>query len=201
MFNFTAYELVDSNPDKHQFFSVIERSNDRMQHLAFLTRFLIFEENDGPADIRESDVMDYIEKHQSPDGNDSFKQTQVSKLCEPPLTPIPLSLSKNAIFSRPDEFPAQWRCTTTTSIPRHQTHSTAATVVDGTIAYCRDHLPAEALPYCKSYHGTASAQDPQQAVHYCATITPGKTPSAVPHPIFLQVGFDYLLSFICQVHP
>lgn len=80
-FDFVNYEPVDSNPDKHPFFSVIERNNDRMQHLALLTRFLIFEENDGPADIREADVMDYIDKHQSADGigNYCFEQTPVAK--------------------------------------------------------------------------------------------------------------------------
>lgn len=80
-FDFANYEPVDSNPDKHPFFSVIERNNDRMQHLALLTRFLIFEENDGPADIREADVMDYIDKYQSADGigNDSFEQNPVAK--------------------------------------------------------------------------------------------------------------------------
>jgi hypothetical protein len=80
-FDFAKYEPIDSNPNKHPFFSVIERDNDRMQHLALLTRFLIFEENDGPADIREADVMKYIDEHQTDDGigNYSFEQTEVAK--------------------------------------------------------------------------------------------------------------------------
>jgi hypothetical protein len=80
-FDFAKYEAVDSNPNKHPFFSVIERNNDRMQHLALLTRFLIFEENDGAAEIQNGDVMEYIDKHQVDDGigNYSFEQTQTAK--------------------------------------------------------------------------------------------------------------------------
>jgi len=80
-FDFTKYEPVDFNPNKHPFFSVIERNNDRMQHLALLTRFLIFEESDGPAEIQNADVMEYIDKYQVNDGigNYSFEQTQVAK--------------------------------------------------------------------------------------------------------------------------
>jgi hypothetical protein len=80
-FDFARYEPVDSNPNKHPFFNVIERNNDRMQHLALLTRFLIFEENDGPAEIQNADVMEYIDKHQADDGigNYSFEQTQTAK--------------------------------------------------------------------------------------------------------------------------
>ena len=46
-FDYDDYLPLDSNPHKHRFFSVIERSNDRMQHLALMTRFLILEEKDG----------------------------------------------------------------------------------------------------------------------------------------------------------
>ena len=80
-FDFAKYESVDANPDKHPFFALIERSNDRMQHLALLTRFLVIEENDGPADVRETDVMEYIDKYQSDDGigNESFENTAPAK--------------------------------------------------------------------------------------------------------------------------
>jgi hypothetical protein len=52
-----------------------------MQHLALLTRFLIFEEHDGPAEIQNADVMEYIDRHQVNDGigNYSFEQTQTAK--------------------------------------------------------------------------------------------------------------------------
>jgi hypothetical protein len=80
-FDFAKYEPVDSNPNKHPFFNIIERNNDRMQHLALLTRFLIFEENDGPGEIQNADVMDYIDEHQTDDGigNYSFEETQTAK--------------------------------------------------------------------------------------------------------------------------
>ena len=67
-FDYDTYQPVDSNPDKHSFFGVIERNNNRMQHLALLTRFLILEENGGPATIRDVNVMEYIDQYQRPDG-------------------------------------------------------------------------------------------------------------------------------------
>lgn len=80
-FDYTRYEPVDSNPSKHPFFGVIDRGNDRMQHLALLTRFLIFEEKSGPADARDSDVMEYIDKYQRDDGigNESFENELVAR--------------------------------------------------------------------------------------------------------------------------
>jgi len=80
-FDYEHYMPVDSNKDKHKFFSVIDRGNDRMQHLAILTRFLILEEADGPANIQNSDVMDYIDKYQQADGigNVSFERLAQAK--------------------------------------------------------------------------------------------------------------------------
>jgi hypothetical protein len=40
-FDFENYEPLETNPDKHPFFSIINRKNDRMQHLSLLARFLI----------------------------------------------------------------------------------------------------------------------------------------------------------------
>lgn len=67
-FDYRSYKPIESNPDKHSFFSVIARSNERMQQLALLTRFLILEENNGPADIRDVDITAYIEEYERPDG-------------------------------------------------------------------------------------------------------------------------------------
>jgi hypothetical protein len=67
-FDFEHYVPIDSNPDKHRFFEVIDRNNDRMQHLALLTRLLLIEESDGPADIKDMNVMDYIDKWQQSNG-------------------------------------------------------------------------------------------------------------------------------------
>ncbi|NLF02043.1 MAG: DUF262 domain-containing protein [Anaerolineales bacterium] len=74
-FDYNAYAPVDDNPDKHRFFSVIARNNDRMQHLALLTRLLILEEQEGPADIRDANIMEYIDDYLRPDGigNDSME--------------------------------------------------------------------------------------------------------------------------------
>ncbi|MGH9931849.1 MAG: DUF262 domain-containing protein [Pyrinomonadaceae bacterium] len=43
-FDYENYEPIDNNPDKHPFFRVIDRNNDRMQHLALLTRLLILKD-------------------------------------------------------------------------------------------------------------------------------------------------------------
>jgi hypothetical protein len=45
-FDYDKYLPIDKNPNKHSFFFFFYRNNDRMQHLALLTRFLIIEEND-----------------------------------------------------------------------------------------------------------------------------------------------------------
>ena len=46
-FDYKSYEPIEDNPDVHAFFRTITRPNDRMQHLAILTRLLILEEQDG----------------------------------------------------------------------------------------------------------------------------------------------------------
>lgn len=69
-FDYDQYRPVDGNPDKHPFFGVIERNNNRMQHLALLTRFLIIEDNDdrGIPDIKHTDVEDYVNAYKRPNG-------------------------------------------------------------------------------------------------------------------------------------
>lgn len=76
-FDFQDYKPIDTNPHKHEFFKVIARDNNRMQHLALLTRFLILEEANGPADIKNRNVTEYIDNYQKPDGIDnlSFEKT------------------------------------------------------------------------------------------------------------------------------
>jgi hypothetical protein len=76
-FDYDTYQPVDENPDKHPFFSVIERNNDRMQHLALLTRLLILEENGGPSDIRHTDVVEYVNRYEQPDGIGSYAMEQM----------------------------------------------------------------------------------------------------------------------------
>jgi hypothetical protein len=67
-FDYGRYVPIDSNSDKHPFFQIIARNNNRMQHLALLTRLLILEESDGPADIRDTNIIEYVEKYECPDG-------------------------------------------------------------------------------------------------------------------------------------
>jgi hypothetical protein len=84
-FDFEKYIPIDDNPFKHHFFEVITRNNDRMQHLALLARLLILEENwvtnGGPCDIRDQQIMDYIDDYQKDDGigNYSFEDLPQSK--------------------------------------------------------------------------------------------------------------------------
>lgn len=59
-FDYDTYESIDENPDKHPFFKVIDRNNDRMQHLALLTRLLILEDNDGVADKTRGQVPNLL---------------------------------------------------------------------------------------------------------------------------------------------
>lgn len=51
---------------------MIERNNDRMQHLALLPRFLMLEESDGPADIKHTDVLEYVNRYERSDGISNF---------------------------------------------------------------------------------------------------------------------------------
>lgn len=67
-FDYKEYKPLEDNPNKHPFFKILNHGNDRMDHLALLTRFLIFEENDGSADVKNADVTRYIDVHQQDDG-------------------------------------------------------------------------------------------------------------------------------------
>lgn len=80
-FDYDCYQPVDENPSKHSFFGVIDRNNNRMQHLALLTRLLILEAADGPADIKNTNVMEFIEQGQQNDGvgNLSYEEAQIAR--------------------------------------------------------------------------------------------------------------------------
>lgn len=67
-FDYANYKPVDGNKDKHRFFALLDRKNDRMQHLALLTRFLMIEAAEGPTDIKDTDLMEYIDRYQADDG-------------------------------------------------------------------------------------------------------------------------------------
>jgi hypothetical protein len=80
-FDYESYRPVDSNPNKHAFFRVIDRGNDRMQHLALLARLLLLEESDGAADVNDTAVMDLVERGKRPDGiaNESYENEPQAK--------------------------------------------------------------------------------------------------------------------------
>lgn len=82
-FDYDEYIPVDSNPFKHKFFQIIERDNNRMQHLTLMTRFLLIEEADGYAELKDAAVTEFIEKYVDKDGigNYSFEETDIAKRC------------------------------------------------------------------------------------------------------------------------
>lgn len=82
-FDYSKYTPIDNNVNKHKFFRIIERKNDRMQHLTLMTRFLIIEELDGYADVKDSAVVEFINKYNIPDGigNDDFENEGIAKNC------------------------------------------------------------------------------------------------------------------------
>ncbi len=80
-FDFEAYRPVEENSDKLPFFRMINRNNDRMQHLALLARFLLIERADGPTDIRDTTIVELIDGHQTEDGigDESFEEDTAAK--------------------------------------------------------------------------------------------------------------------------
>ncbi len=71
-FDYDNYRPIDSNPDKHKFFALLARNNNRMQHLALLVRFLLIESGSEIVDIRNADVMEFIETTQEKNGIGSY---------------------------------------------------------------------------------------------------------------------------------
>lgn len=87
-FDYVSYLPVDDNQHKHKFFKIIERGNSRMQHLMTMTRLLLIEEAGGYADLKDSAVVEFIEKHVEKDGigNNSFENRDSAKNCLKVLT-------------------------------------------------------------------------------------------------------------------
>jgi hypothetical protein len=67
-FDYATYKPVDENPDKHPFFDLIERGNDRMQHLSLMGRLLLIEKADGPTDVRDKLLATLIDETQRAEG-------------------------------------------------------------------------------------------------------------------------------------
>jgi hypothetical protein len=64
-FDFEKYEPVDNNPDRHDFFKILSRNNDRLEHLALLARFLMLEIKNGPTDVGQKEVENFIKRYES----------------------------------------------------------------------------------------------------------------------------------------
>jgi 5-methylcytosine-specific restriction endonuclease McrA len=67
-FDYAIYKPVDENPDKHPFFDLIERGNDRMQHLSLMGRLLLVERAGGATDVRDKLLASLIDETQIPKG-------------------------------------------------------------------------------------------------------------------------------------
>jgi hypothetical protein len=82
-FDYENYIPIDENPNKHKFFQIIERSNNRMEHLTLMTRFLIIEEANGYVELKDTAVTEFIEKFDDKDGvgNYSFENNEIAKNC------------------------------------------------------------------------------------------------------------------------
>lgn len=82
-FDYDKYVPVDENKNKHNFFQIIERANNRMQHLMLMTRFLLIEEANGYADLKDAAVVDFIGKYDVKNGigNYTFENNEISKNC------------------------------------------------------------------------------------------------------------------------
>lgn len=67
-FNYSDYKPVDNNPDKKEFFSLLDVDNMRMKHLQFMARFILIERGGGYADLSDRKVDDFINSSKQKDG-------------------------------------------------------------------------------------------------------------------------------------
>lgn len=80
-FDYEAYRPIDENKHKLGFFNLINRSNDRMQHLSLMGRLLLIERAGGPTDVRDKTLTDWIDDTQESAGvgSLSFEGTTEAK--------------------------------------------------------------------------------------------------------------------------
>ena len=79
-FDFDAYRPVDNNPHKHQFFSILDRPNDRMQHLSLMARMVLLQSN-GATDLKDSAIVEWIDGtvEENGIGNLGFENDRVAR--------------------------------------------------------------------------------------------------------------------------
>lgn len=80
-FDYERYVPIDNNPHKHLFFTIYDRDNNRMQHLALLARLLLIEQAGGPTETKDAAVSQFIDDTQVDDGigNDSYENEPEAK--------------------------------------------------------------------------------------------------------------------------
>ncbi len=79
-FDYRNYESLDTNPNRHKFFEIINVDNDRLAHLAILGRFLILEENKGPAELGLTYFIKLINSWNNRN-NEEFENSNEAKRC------------------------------------------------------------------------------------------------------------------------
>lgn len=79
-FDYKKYAPIDENPAKHKFFRIVDRKNDRMQHLSLLGRLLLVERANGPTDIRDAMLGEWVDETQEDEGvgNEAFEKNAVA---------------------------------------------------------------------------------------------------------------------------
>lgn len=55
-FDDERYQSRDTNPDRHEFFTLLSQNNNRLQHLSLLARFLLIEIAEGPTKVTGKEV-------------------------------------------------------------------------------------------------------------------------------------------------
>lgn len=67
-FDYDSYLPIDANPDKLNFFKLLDVDNDRMKHLQFMARFVLIEKNNGYADLGDRKITEFINSERRDDG-------------------------------------------------------------------------------------------------------------------------------------
>jgi 5-methylcytosine-specific restriction endonuclease McrA len=80
-FDYNKYTPIDANPDKMDFFSLLNVENDRMKHLQFMARFLLIENANGYTDLSDKKIAEFIdnEKINEGIGNYSFENKPIAQ--------------------------------------------------------------------------------------------------------------------------
>lgn len=67
-FDYETYKPIDSNPNKLNFFKLLDVDNSRMKHLQFIARFLLIEKEGGYADLSDKKITEFINEYKTKTG-------------------------------------------------------------------------------------------------------------------------------------